>query len=82
MPLGVEIAAFDSAITDWERLATSSAAENGGAEPHRHPACGGSAHLAGRRRSASASAEPRRLNGSPFAPLRNAFCSATRLGSS
>jgi Glutamine synthetase, catalytic domain len=80
----MEIAALDSAVTDWENPATSSAFKNGGSEPHRHPDRGGSAHLAGRRRSASASAEPSHAGSMTvrWPRLRNAFCSATRLGSS
>ena len=56
-----------SRVTDWEKARNFERSYE--RRPHRHPDRGGSAYLAERRRSASASAEPRRLNGSPLAPI-------------
>src|SRR6478672_4501133 len=69
MPLGWKSPRLIRLSQTGKRLVTSSASKNGGSEPHSHSDRGGSAHLAGRRPSASASAEPRRLNGSPLAPI-------------
>src|SRR6478752_2233217 len=69
MPLGWKSPRSSRPSQTGKRPATSSASKNGGSAPGRHPDRGGSAYLAGHRRSASASTEPRRLNGSPLAPI-------------
>src|SRR5947207_2534335 len=69
MPLGWKSPRLIRLSQTGKRPATSSASKNGGSEPHRHPDRGGSAHLAVRRRSVSASAEPRWLDGRPLAPI-------------